>query len=164
MLQPPNAKNYLGKYMYKTLCSTIKNDSQDFPTPITDLDYKSQSEEGEMVKMISEKVTEDYFAPITRAPFKKRFDILSATWKYDNDAVSSASKIALNSAYQEIIGMGKEAIPLILEEIQNNPGQWFWALASISGENPVKPENRGNIDKMTEDWLSWGEGKGYFNR
>lgn len=142
-------------------CFMKKNNFQDYPVSGADLDYKSLSKEGIAVKNITEKVAKDYFTPISRTTQRRKFDILSATWKYDNNIVSSMSKIALNSAYQEIIGMGKEALPLILEEIRENPGQWFWALAAISGENPVKSENRGDIKSMTSDWLNWGKKKGY---
>ena len=64
-------------------------------------------------------------------------------------------------AYQQIIGMGITAIPFILREMAVKPGQWFWALKSISGEDPVAPECRGNVKEMTNAWLKWGKERGY---
>jgi hypothetical protein len=67
----------------------------------------------------------------------------------------------MHPAYQQIIGIGPDAIPLILQELERKPGHWFWALKSITGEDPVLPEHRGQIAKMTESWLSWGYEKGH---
>jgi hypothetical protein len=90
-----------------------------------------------------------------------KFFNLKTEWEEDTGMLSSDSEIALHPAYQQIIGMGQEAIPLILNEMKKKRGQWFWALKSITGEDPVPLELRGNIKKMTEVWIGWGEDKGY---
>jgi hypothetical protein len=51
--------------------------------------------------------------------------------------VSSGIDIALQPAHQQIIGMGNEAIPLILDELQREEDHWFWALNAITGDVPV---------------------------
>jgi len=63
--------------------------------------------------------------------------------------------------YQQIIGMGRDAVPLILEELQKEPDHWFWALAATTGEDPVPPEHKGKLSEMTKAWLEWGERHGY---
>jgi len=68
--------------------------------------------------------------------------------------------MALLKPYQEIIGMGKPAVPLILEELQNEPDQWFWALEAITSENPVPPEAAGQVRLMAEAWINWGKQHG----
>jgi hypothetical protein len=90
-----------------------------------------------------------------------KFYNLKTEWEEDTVMLSSDSDIALHPAYQQIIGMGQNAIPLILNEMQKKRGQWFWALKSITGEDPVPAELRGNIRKMTEVWIKWGEDEGY---
>lgn len=85
------------------------------------------------------------------------FDLLAAKWQEETQYVSSPNTIAEHPAYQEIVGMGKHAIPMILQNLQETQAQWFWALRSIAGESPVKPENHGDIDAMTADWLDWGK-------
>ena len=90
------------------------------------------------------------------------FDALAAKWQADTEFVSSPVTIAEHPAYQEIIGMGPEAIPMILRNLQETQAQWFWALRSIAGESPVKPEHRGDVDAMTADWLDWGRRRRYF--
>ncbi len=57
--------------------------------------------------------------------------------------------------------MGKEAIPLILRDLEETRAQWFWALSSIAGESPIRPEDRGDVDAMTAAWLDWGKRRRY---
>ena len=71
------------------------------------------------------------------------------------------SDIVLNPAYQQIVGMGTPAIPLLLQDLKEQPDHWFWALRSITGENPISPADRGRLPKMTEAWLQRGNDNGY---
>ena len=89
------------------------------------------------------------------------FDQLAAEWKHETAHLSSLNMIVEHRAYQEIIGMGKEAIPMILQDLNEAPAQWFWALRSISRESPVRPEDRGDVDAMTAAWLEWGKRRHY---
>lgn len=91
-----------------------------------------------------------------RAGLAGRFRHLAAWWKRDTEFQSSPSRIAMHPAYQRIIGMGREALPLILGDLEKTQAPWFWALQAISGEDPVPPEDRGYIDRMTRAWLRWG--------
>ena len=67
----------------------------------------------------------------------------------------------MHPAYQEIIGMGKGVISLLLAELRREPDDWFWALHALTGATPVPPTSRGNLREMTEAWLQWGLEKGY---
>ncbi len=67
----------------------------------------------------------------------------------------------MDPAYQRIIGMGPNAIPLILREWTEKPEPWHWALRSITGADPVSPADRGRIGAMREAWLRWAEQNGY---
>ena len=51
--------------------------------------------------------------------------------------------MAMHPAYQQIVGMGRSAVPFILKELANGPGHWFWALRAISGEDPVSSQGQG---------------------
>jgi len=64
-------------------------------------------------------------------------------------------------SYQQIIGLGPSAIPLILRELENEPGHWFWALAALTGENPAGQGAVGNVEAMRQAWLQWGRERGY---
>ena len=69
-------------------------------------------------------------------------------------------QMVMLSPYQQIIGMGPAAVPLILAELQRRPDQWFWALESITEENPVSSEIAGSMRLMAEAWVDWGKKQG----
>jgi hypothetical protein len=92
---------------------------------------------------------------------KETFEALAAQWKRETLYISSFTKIVMNASYQKIIGMGPAVVPLLLQDLERAPKHWFWALASITRENPVKDEDAGNLEKMTKAWLDWGRLRGY---
>ena len=89
------------------------------------------------------------------------FHSLVEQWKSETRGISSTEQMSVHPAYQQIIGMGRDVIPLLLRELENNSGRWFWALKSISREEPVMPEQRGKTKEMITAWLNWGREKGY---
>jgi hypothetical protein len=91
----------------------------------------------------------------------QRFKALTADWKANTAHFATALQAAMHPAYQQIIGMGPFAIPLILESLEEEPDHWFWALSAITGENPVAESHKGKLQAMTQDWLAWAEQKGY---
>ena len=140
------------------------------PAPFQNSDTPSfwsvfASAQGEEASLITDYVNDlykHYTSPLSQpGSILRRFKNLSRTWQEETMLSSSLQEVALHPAYQEIIGMGEKAIPLILEELKYKPGHWFWALRSITGENPVPPENQGNFPAMTENWVEWGVKNGY---
>lgn len=84
-----------------------------------------------------------------------RFRELADTWHRETGHLSSPPQIALHPAYQQIIGMGPEAIPFILEDLEQRGGQWYWALIAINGQSPLMgpmPTAR----EIKDAWLRWG--------
>lgn len=67
----------------------------------------------------------------------------------------------MHPAYQRIIGMGPDAIALILQELQRKPDDWFWALNAITEADPVPEGAQGNLPQMTDAWLDWGRAQGF---
>jgi hypothetical protein len=93
-----------------------------------------------------------------------KFQALAKEWKAQHGAMSSITEMSMLPAYQRIIGLGEDAIPMILQQLKaegNEPDQWFWALRAIAGENPVAPEDQGDFLKMAQAWVRWGEGAGH---
>jgi hypothetical protein len=90
-----------------------------------------------------------------------RFQSLAQRWKNDTAHLSNIGKKALHPAYQEIIGMGKAAVPLLLAELRREPDDWFWALHAITRAQPVPATSRGNLREMADAWLQWGLAQGY---
>jgi hypothetical protein len=68
--------------------------------------------------------------------------------------------MAMHPAYQQIIGMGREVVPLILRELEREPDHWFWALKAITGEDPVPEQHRGRVRAMADAWIRWGREHG----
>ncbi|MBI3735760.1 hypothetical protein HY256_04520 [Candidatus Sumerlaeota bacterium] len=77
-------------------------------------------------------------------------------WKSETLFISSLTEITMHPAYQQIIGMGFAAVPLILKELAAAPNHWFWALTAITGENPASEVAQGRMDEMRDAWLKWG--------
>jgi hypothetical protein len=101
-------------------------------------------------------------APVaTPVGIRERFQRLAAEWKEQARYLSNTAQMALLKPYQQIIGMGLPIVPLILEELQRKPGQWFWALEAITGENPVPPEAAGKVRLMAQAWVEWGKQHGF---
>jgi len=91
---------------------------------------------------------------------RKRFQELADRWLEESAHLSSINKMAMLSSYQQIIGLGPDAAPLILEHLRQEPSHWFWALQAITGVNPVSPEHAGRVRDMAEDWIRWGQEHG----
>ena len=111
-----------------------------------------------VIKRHYEDLFTHYFKPISRQWTNPvfRFHTLKEKWENETAFLSSITEIATHPAYQQIIGMGPIAIPFILLEMHKFQGHWFWALKSITGEDPVPSESRGRINEMTEAWINWG--------
>lgn len=70
------------------------------------------------------------------------FHALARRWKEETEFLSSPDMFA-HPAYQQIIGLGRPAAPLLLRDLEATGAHWFWALREITGENPVPPKTRG---------------------
>ena len=87
------------------------------------------------------------------------FQQLADQWRKETAHLSLAIKKVMHPAYQRIIGLGPDAVPLILRELQRKPGHWFWALKAITGEDPAQPED--TISQAAQAWLRWGQERRY---
>jgi hypothetical protein len=99
--------------------------------------------------------------PVQNVSLEEKFLQLSQQWRQETGMLSVVSKIVIHPTYQRIIGMGQPVIPLIFRELEREPDHWFWALQSITGENPVSVDRRGDIVQMAAAWLEWGKAHGY---
>ncbi len=98
----------------------------------------------------------------SRAPRERRFKRLVSEWKQQrNEYSSDPREWAMCPAYQKIIAMGPEAIPLVLNELRRRPDHWFWALDMLTDANPIQADHCGNFTEMVSDWLQWGRNNGF---
>jgi hypothetical protein len=75
--------------------------------------------------------------------------------------LSSMAASANHPAYQEIIALGSEVVPLLLRDLQENHTHWFIALRQLTGADPIPKEAAGNIPKMAQAWIGWAKEHGY---
>jgi hypothetical protein len=119
----------------------------------------SEKEEG------AEIVTDDNAAQWSQhQDLIREFRNLHQQWRDERGAKSTVAEMAMLPAYQKIMGMGPQVVPMILTELKaegESPDHWFWALAAITRENPVPPQSRGKIREMAKAWLEWGERTGH---
>jgi hypothetical protein len=90
-----------------------------------------------------------------------KFRRLVKRWKKETAHLSSAARMARHPAYQDIIGMGPQVLPLLLAELQRKPDFWFAALRAVTGEDPVPAESAGRLEETARAWLEWGRSKGH---
>jgi hypothetical protein len=116
-------------------------------------------QESKLIRRYIEDLLADYYKPISMqwANPVIKFATLEKEWKEATVVLSSITEMVMQPAYQQIIGMGPSAIPLIFQSMMREPDHWFWALSSITGANPVLQEHQGKIDKMNDDWIEWGK-------
>jgi hypothetical protein len=100
-------------------------------------------------------------APTPPETALERFRRLATAWHRETDYLSSMAESDRHPAYQEIIRLGPEVVPLLLRDLEDNHTHWFGALSAITGANPVPESAGGNIPKMAEAWLRWPKDHGY---
>lgn len=98
-----------------------------------------------------------YALELEQVELQSTFQKLAEQWQNETAILSSIKKKIEHPAYQEIIKMGQTALPLILRELQREPNHWFWALFTITGQDPTNPED--DFDQAVEAWLQWGKDK-----
>ena len=94
------------------------------------------------------------------ATLESRFQQLLKEWRGSTRYTSSTTEITGHWAYQEIIELGRAAIPLIFKELRQRPEHWFHALRVLTGYQPPK-SSRQNMGKMRDAWLRWAAREGY---
>jgi hypothetical protein len=87
-----------------------------------------------------------------------RFQRLTTQWHQATDTSSSLTAKFGHAAYQQIIGMGPAALPLILAELRDRPAWWFWALAAIARDDPAAEADTFSAARTA--WLDWAAANG----
>jgi len=92
------------------------------------------------------------------AAFNRKFIKLYKEWR-DKTRFDSFIGDPYHKCYDEIVQLGYRAVPYIITKLKEDSSLIFVALFRITGENPIKEENRGIVKKMAEDWIDWWEKK-----
>jgi hypothetical protein len=87
--------------------------------------------------------------------FREQADV----WSKETRHLSSITKMVAHPSYRRIMGMGPDALPLLLRELRERPDHWFIALNAITGEDPASSAS--TFHQTVDAWLSWGIQRGY---
>ena len=90
-----------------------------------------------------------------------KFRELADKWKAETVHISSRTKLENHEAYQKIVGMGQVVIPLVLQELLNDPDWWFMALDALVDNPPTLEGAEGDLIKSSCAWIEWGKSNGY---
>jgi len=95
-------------------------------------------------------------AAVTLTPQALRvvFNELVTEWRSETKSESFPHRKAMHFAYQQIIGLGPNALPLILESLETDGGDWFWALIAITRIDVA--EGISDVRDAAFRWLEWG--------
>jgi hypothetical protein len=101
--------------------------------------------------------------PETRAveTLDQRVERLLATWRAETAHYSSSSRMTGHPAYQEIIALGRQALPSLFRDLEHTgDGHLAKALTAITGAQPVPAEDAGYGQRVAEAWLRWARENG----
>lgn len=91
---------------------------------------------------------------------RAEFERLAEQWHDETGHMSSAISFTQHPAYLRIVAMGPAVVPFILEDLKRTRAHWFVALRLITGENPVEPKDKGNVQRLADAWIAWGRQRG----
>jgi hypothetical protein len=91
---------------------------------------------------------------------EQRFLEHADKWERETEHLSSPTQMMMHPSYQAILGMGRDIVPLLLRDLQENRRPWFWALSYITKDNPINPPDAGKMDRMIKAWVDWGRARG----
>ncbi|MFB1295786.1 hypothetical protein ACAG24_009745 [Mycobacterium sp. pW049] len=84
---------------------------------------------------------------------RQKFEHLKTVWRRKSAKMSVVADKVLIPEYQQIIGLGRPALPLIIDSLRTEGGHWFWALVAITGEDHASGAE--TVKEAKERWIEW---------
>jgi hypothetical protein len=141
-----------------------ERDREEYLSQLTESSYKQLVErvrlllEQALLSQRAKKSPEQ--APEIDRELKIKFEALAQQWLNETKFLSDPVRKILHPSHLKLIAMGESILPLVLREVEKMSGHWFVILNAISPENPVKPEDETDIERLANAWLEWGRRKG----
>lgn len=85
---------------------------------------------------------------------RERFNTLADNWIAATRLSSSASDTCMHPAYQQIIGLGPDVLPFILEDVESGELHWGWALQALTGHDVAAGAR--TLPEARDAWIRWG--------
>ena len=86
-----------------------------------------------------------------------KFRRLLKKWRSETHYFSTVEAKIKHSAFEEIVKMGEQTVPWIVEELQTQRDFLFIALHFILEEDPTAHCAKGKPIELIEAWLLWAE-------
>jgi len=118
--------------------------------------FATRAEDAEPNRLLAASVSS---TELSSSEIEAKFRELATRWKKRAPFLSIRDSCTLPE-YEGIKKLGIAAVKLILQELQNEPDEWFPALEFLTGANPVADKDRGHFQAVTDAWLSWGRQRG----
>lgn len=99
---------------------------------------------------------------VGNAELRQKFIELAERWGAERGPHSLVRDLVNHPAYREVITLGTDVIPFILERLDTQLEDWFPALIAITGIDPVPPQSAGKLEEMAHAWQQWGRENGYY--
>lgn len=90
---------------------------------------------------------------------EQRFLQLASDWSNETRNVSSLTALASHPKYRQIVNLGWDVVPYLIEDLQNNKRYWLPALDEITGIRPYDSADEGNSKIIIDAWVKWGKKK-----
>jgi len=90
-----------------------------------------------------------------------QFNPLADAWESETAFTSAVKDMVVNQNYQDIIGMGHPALPLIFERLSDSPTRWILALRAVVGHD-VAAGSTTSAEAVAR-WLDWAKSNGYID-
>lgn len=124
----------------------------------------------EVTEMQAEQVPGGIFLrPVTpsltqmrKTELRQKFIALAEQWSAERGPHSLVRDLVNHPAYREVMTLGTNVIPFILERLDTQLEDCFPALIAITGIDPVPPQSAGKLEEMAPAWQQWGRENGYY--
>jgi predicted RNase H-like HicB family nuclease len=87
---------------------------------------------------------------------EQTFERLVDIWSSETGAYSITTRRYSHPAYQAILALGKDVVPLILRRLKERPDWWFEALTALTKPKINPAVNGATFSEAVDSWLEWG--------
>src|ERR1700678_2755087 len=102
------------------------------------------------LKMPKTRVEEE-----TPETLEQEFNELARQCRTETGMASFIRQKAMHPAYPKIIGMGKDALPLLFRDLSVCGGGWLWAIESIVRLKVTPAQGAASFKDAGAAWLKW---------
>jgi hypothetical protein len=109
------------------------------------------------LKSVMASISSEHAFNISSDQFIKcKFDELYKKWSNNTMFYSNPKMIIEDENFQSILNLGEQAVPLILNKIEEEPSQLVWALNIIT-EKQMSNNSMISISDSCKRWVKYGK-------